>query len=85
MTGMTAATSSVTRLGLQFYYCPSQQSSCTGNNGNLASQAISYPAAGTETAFSQNQKYAYDGVNRLTGFTESSVVQAYAYDGFGNR
>jgi hypothetical protein len=38
--GVNASVAGTTRMSLQFYYCPGQQSSCTTNNGNLWSQNI---------------------------------------------
>ncbi len=55
-----------------------------GDNGNLQSQTIAVPT------LTNTQSYAYDGVNRLSTFTEAAtVLQGYSYDsagiGYGNR
>jgi RHS repeat-associated protein len=54
----------------------------TGDNGNVQTQSIT---ASGQPAISQT--YAYDNVNRLQTFTETSGVanQSYNYDAFGNR
>ncbi|WP_321473912.1 hypothetical protein [uncultured Paludibaculum sp.] len=59
------ATKSGSMWKLENFYCASEGASCTSNNGNVMSQrqtmgAISWPTT-----------YAYDGVNRLTGATET--------------
>jgi RHS repeat-associated protein len=69
---------------LQNFYCAGEGASCASNNGNVVSQrqtmgAISWPTT-----------YTYDGVNRLTGATETPAggggwSHSYAYgDQYGN-
>jgi RHS repeat-associated protein len=70
-------------LALNFYYCPSQQTQCSTNNGNMLSQTIN-PLGVTQT-------YNYtDGLNRLNSAKEMSGStqiwsQTYGYDDFANR
>jgi YD repeat-containing protein len=87
-TGMTATQGGTTLLGLGFYPCPSNGTSCasgsgTGNNGNLLSQTITMP--GLNLA----QTYSYDHLNRLTQAQESgggaNWTQSYGFDVLGNR
>ena len=66
-------------LVLSYFYCANSQSSCTTNNGNLASQTIQRNAQAWAEA------YTYDSVNRLGGVQENSVsLQSYGYDPNGN-
>ncbi len=52
----------------------------SNNNGNIQTQSI---FDGTTT---RNQSFSYDGVNRLTGATETgNWAQTYVYDAYGNR
>jgi YD repeat-containing protein len=74
--GMTASQGTDTLLQLGLFPCPSNGTSCasgsgTGNNGNLLSQTISFPAIGSATALSVTQTYNYDHLNRLTGAQET--------------
>src|SRR5579883_3119003 len=93
MTGLTAinAASQQQLLGLTFSYPPASSTDANGlptggNNGNLASQTIHNDAVGSEPAFTVTQSYTpYDGVKRLTGFSENGHSQSYGYDAFGNR
>jgi RHS repeat-associated protein len=62
----------------------------TDNNGNIKSQTITVPTAGTSAGFTATQTYGYDGLNRLTSAAETSGGQAswrqtFDYDQFGNR
>lgn len=61
----------------------------TDNNGNVKSQTITVPVAGT-AGFTATQTYQYDPLNRLMTATEMngsslSWKQTYSYDRFGNR
>jgi len=58
--------------------------SIIGDNGNLQSQTIAVPT------LTNTQTYIYDGVNRLSTFSENgSVLRGYSYDtagiGYGHR
>ncbi|HEV8414604.1 MAG TPA: RHS repeat-associated core domain-containing protein [Bryobacteraceae bacterium] len=82
----SASNSSLLTLG--FYPCPSNATSCTtGNNGNLQSQSIAFPALNGSPALNLTQVYSYgDNLNRLTGVTEGGVsLETYGYAGNGNR
>jgi|GEM_PF-1768093 len=62
----------------------------TNNNGNIHSQTITTPAAGSSAAFTAVQNYGYDNLNRLTSAVETSNSQAswqqtFTYDQWGNR
>jgi hypothetical protein len=74
-------------LSLAFYYCPGQATSCTINNGNMASQIISHSAIGSEPALNLTQTYGYDALNRLNSFSEGNgnISQAYGHDRWGNQ
>jgi RHS repeat-associated protein len=86
MTRMTASTAAVTRLDLLLSLAsPTVCGISGGNNGDLGSQTISYPASGTEAALNVLQTYSYDCVNRLTALVEGNEGRTNAYDGFGNR
>ena len=52
----------------------------TGNNGNIATQAIT-----GQGGFSATQSYAYDNLNRLLSMSEGSLSRTFNYDAFGNR
>src|SRR5581483_7950471 len=85
MSSVTAAKGGTRVLSLAFTYDTNGH-----NNGNLQSQTISYDSYGPETALSLTQNYvppnfAYDAVNRITGFSEGCINQNYSYDQFGNR
>jgi hypothetical protein len=64
----TSVTVGSSLLSLAFYYCPGQATSCTTNNGNMASQTISHPAIGSEPALNLTQTYGYDALNGSTVF-----------------
>lgn len=74
-------------LTLGFSPCPGGGQSCpAGNNGNLQSQTISFPAIGSAPALNLTQTYGYDALSRLTSATEApgSWSQSYLYTN-GNR
>jgi len=62
----------------------------TDNNGNVKTQIITVPAAGTAPAFTATQTYNYDSLNRLKDASEviggnQTWKQTFNYDRFGNR
>jgi RHS repeat-associated protein len=62
----------------------------TDNNGNIKSQTIIVPTAGTANGFTASQNYEYDSLNRLKSATETigsqvNWKQVFTYDRFGNR
>ena len=69
-------------LNLNYYYCASNASSCTTNNGNILSQQITVPGISSPIS----QAFTYDGVNRLSSGSEpGGWNQTYIYDAYGNR
>jgi uncharacterized protein RhaS with RHS repeats len=87
--GLTAAAGSTNLLTLGLYPCPGAVTACaSANNGDVQSQAISFPALNGASPLSVTQAYTYDSVNRLTQATEtgtSNWTQQYGYDTAGNR
>ena len=71
-------------LTLSYFYCASQASSCTSNNGNVQTQTIK---RGSQT-WTQNYSYT-DGMNRLNQAVETGPgtgwTEAYTFDNVGNR
>ena len=62
----------------------------TGNNGNVLSQTITTPTAGTATGFTAVQTYTYDSLNRIKDAKEligasQAWKQTFNYDRYGNR
>ena len=67
----------------------------TTNNGNVLSQTITVPTAGSNNGFVAVQSYNYDSLNRLKDATENvtpsggsasqSWKQAFTFDRYGNR
>lgn len=62
----------------------------TTNNGNVLSQTITVPAAGTANpGFTATQTYTYDSLNRLNDAKEMIGIQTwkqiFQYDRYGNR
>lgn len=62
----------------------------TDNNGNVHSQTITTPTAGSSAGFTAVQSYGYDNLNRLTSAAETSNGQAswqqtFSYNQWGNR
>ncbi len=52
----------------------------SNNNGSIQTQSI------FDGSTTRNQSFTYDGVNRLTGATETgNWTQTYVYDAYGNR
>jgi len=64
---------------LSYAYCPSGQTVCTTNNGNMVSQAIGHlGAAGL-------QSYGYDSFGRLSSVSEGAAwSRGYDYDRWSN-
>jgi RHS repeat-associated protein len=62
----------------------------TANNGNVLSQQITVPTAGTNTGFTAIQTYTYDSLNRLKDAKEMIGAtqiwkQTFTFDRYGNR
>jgi RHS repeat-associated protein len=80
-TGCAESAGNADLLNLSFSYAAGQ------NNGNLSGQTIQYQGPG-ESFQQLTQNYvvtAYDGMNRLTSFSEGSAVsQSYGHDAYGN-
>ncbi|MGB7067864.1 MAG: ribonuclease domain-containing protein, partial [Pyrinomonadaceae bacterium] len=64
----------------------------TNNNGNVLSQTITVPTAGSSQGFTAVQNYTYDSLNRLQSATENidgsptpSWKQTFTFDCHGNR
>ncbi len=60
------------------------------NNGSMAQQKITVPTVGGTSGFTADQRYLYDGLNRLESATETisgteTWKQKFAYDRYGNR
>src|SRR5262249_12775579 len=70
-------------LRLQLDYGQSQ------NNGNLLSQTITVPSAGTASGFTALQSFTYDALDRIRSATETVSTttwqQTFIYDRYGNR
>ncbi len=58
-------------LTLQYYHCPGHVASCPTNNGNVLTQLISADTVGSAAAFSFDQEYGYDALNRVTAAGET--------------
>jgi len=73
---------STTLLQVDTWYCPTSET-CLQNNGNVLRREI-YDGGAT---FTQSFVGLYDGLNRLTGMTESGtgLWQTYDHDRWGNR
>jgi RHS repeat-associated protein len=85
--GVASASTQSSLLTIGFYPCPQNQTACaTGNNGNLQSQTISFPAIGGAAALNLTQTYTYDALSRLStaGEGTGSWSQSYGYDTAGN-
>ena len=75
-----SAVSPASVLGLSLYYCPSKDSFCNSNNGNLQTESLG--------VLGIDQNFMYDTLNRLGTANEatgSAWAQTFDYDAFGNR
>jgi RHS repeat-associated protein len=78
--GLTVSAGSTSLLGLQFFPCANQATSCSsGNTGNLQGQTIGLPT------WTGTQSYTYDALGRLVTASEGagSWSQSYSYDTAG--
>jgi RHS repeat-associated protein len=62
----------------------------TANNGNVLSQQITVPTAGSSPGFVASQAYSYDALNRLSEASEivsgsQTWKQSFVFDRYGNR
>jgi len=74
LTGQTATRSGSTLLGLGFFPCAAQTTSCTtGNTGSIQAQTITLPTSSVIT-----QSYTYTGLNQLAMVTETGAQQAWS-------
>jgi RHS repeat-associated protein len=83
-TQINVSNSTTTLLTLNYGYCSGTASSCSNNNGNVASEGIVTPTLNLLHSF------GYDLVNRLTsvgetGGPQNEWSQTYNYDQWGNR
>ena len=88
-TSAMEATASGSLWKLENFYCASQGTSCSSNNGNVVSQRLTAPQTAGGTLV-WTTAYGYDAVNRLTAAQEtvngtSPWTLSYGYgDQFGN-
>jgi RHS repeat-associated protein len=95
--GPTDSSQSLLRLDLEYgrLNLGTGQVDANTNNGSLAKQKITVPAAGQQPAFVAQQYYSYDSLNRIEIATENienpgqspefSWRQWFTYDRYGNR
>jgi RHS repeat-associated protein len=82
--GLGSSATSQNLLKLNFDY------GLADNNGNVKSQIITTPTAGTNQGFTATQIYAYDSLNRLKSAVETipnqtGWKQTFIFDRYGNR
>ena len=67
------------------FYCGSQGTTCTSNNGNMISQRLTAPKTGGGTLVLTTNYGDYDGVNRITSAAESGEGTGWSQSyGYGN-
>ena len=67
------------------FYCGSQGTTCTSNNGNMISQRLTAPKTDAGTLVLTTNYGDYDGVNRITSAAESGEGTGWSQSyGYGN-